>query len=240
MTAAEIAEVLGMALATVSRWLASDRPRASARAWRRPSRPTATSAPAPASWSTSTSRSSGGSGKPGRRPSRAREPAGPVRRLRRAEPGSRLGIRATSASMTPPASPTSRCSPDEKRRDRSRLPAAGGRTGSPRWGSPSSAVIERQRRLLSLRRPCRGLRASSSCGICFTKPYRPRTNGKAERFIQTLSQSLGLWGDLRLLGRARREPCPAGSTHYNFTRRHGSLGHRPPAARLAALEQPHE
>ena len=26
-------------------------------------------------------------------------------------------------------------------------------------------------------------------------------------------------------------------THYNFTRRHGSLGHKPPGARLAELEQ---
>ena len=28
---------------------------------------------------------------------------------------------------------------------------------------------------------------------------------------------------------------PAGSTHYNYRRRHGSLSHRPPAARLHEL-----
>ena len=60
MTAAEIAELLGIALSTVSAG-SSGSGSASAHGSSRPSRPTATSSPAPASSSTSTSRSSAGS-----------------------------------------------------------------------------------------------------------------------------------------------------------------------------------
>ena len=38
----------------------------------------------------------------------------------------------------------------------------------------------------------------------------------------------------------RTAALPGWLTHYNFTRRHGSLGHKAPAARLAELEQPSE
>ena len=72
-----------------------------------------------------------------------------------------------------------------------------------------------------------------------TRPYRPRTNGKAERFIKTLDDR---WAGGALYGNsAERTAALAGwLTHYNFRRRHGALGHRPPAARLAELEQRHE
>jgi transposase InsO family protein len=71
-----------------------------------------------------------------------------------------------------------------------------------------------------------------------TRPYRPRTNGKAERFIKTLDDR---WAGGALYGTSaeRTAALPGWLTHYNFTRRHGSLGHRPPAARLAELEQRH-
>jgi transposase InsO family protein len=67
-----------------------------------------------------------------------------------------------------------------------------------------------------------------------TRPYRPRTNGKAERFIQTLQNE---WAYGRLYGSSteRTAALPAFLTHYNFTRRHGSLGHRAPATRLNNL-----
>ena len=69
-----------------------------------------------------------------------------------------------------------------------------------------------------------------------TQPYRPRTNGKAERFIQTLTQR---WAYGAVYGSSvERTAALAGwLTHYNFRRRHGALGHKPPAARLAELEQ---
>jgi transposase InsO family protein len=70
----------------------------------------------------------------------------------------------------------------------------------------------------------------------FTRPYRPRTNGKAERFIQTLTNR---WAYGAIYGSsAERTAALSGwLDHYNFRRRHGSLGHKAPAARLAELEQ---
>jgi transposase InsO family protein len=61
-----------------------------------------------------------------------------------------------------------------------------------------------------------------------TRPYRPRTNGKAERFIQTL---INRWAYGRIY-RSSAERTAALDTwldHYNFTRPHGSIGNsRPP------------
>jgi transposase InsO family protein len=73
----------------------------------------------------------------------------------------------------------------------------------------------------------------------FTRPYRPRTNGKAERFIQTLTNRWA-YGAVYGSSAERTAALPGWLDHYNFRRRHGSLGHRPPAARLAELEQPRE
>jgi transposase InsO family protein len=69
-----------------------------------------------------------------------------------------------------------------------------------------------------------------------TRPYRPRTNGKAERFIQTLTNRWA-YGAIYGSSAERTAALPGWLDHYNFRRRHGSLGHRPPAARLAELEQ---
>lgn len=66
------------------------------------------------------------------------------------------------------------------------------------------------------------------------KPYRPRTNGKAERFIQTL---LNEWAYNRVYG-SSTERTAALTTYlerYNYTRPHGSLSHQPPASRLKNL-----
>ena len=66
------------------------------------------------------------------------------------------------------------------------------------------------------------------------KPGRPRTNGKAERFIQTL---LNEWAYARIYGSSaeRTAALPAFLKRYNFTRPHGSLGHQAPASRLNNL-----
>jgi transposase InsO family protein len=65
----------------------------------------------------------------------------------------------------------------------------------------------------------------------FTRPYRPRTNGKAERFIQTLTRK---WARGRLYANSaeRTAALHAWLDHYNYTRPHGSLGHKPPGSRL--------
>jgi transposase InsO family protein len=63
------------------------------------------------------------------------------------------------------------------------------------------------------------------------RPYRPRTNGKAERFIQTLLRE---WAYERIYGSSaeRARALQLFLKRYNFVRPHGSLGHRPPASRL--------
>jgi transposase InsO family protein len=63
------------------------------------------------------------------------------------------------------------------------------------------------------------------------RPYRPRTNGKAERFIRTL---LDEWAYERIYGSSdeRAAALRPFLERYNFRRPHGSLGHRPPASRL--------
>jgi transposase InsO family protein len=67
-----------------------------------------------------------------------------------------------------------------------------------------------------------------------TRPYRPQTNGKAERFIRTM---LGGWayGAIYRNSAERTAALPGWLWRYNFKRPHGSLGRRPPAARLAEL-----
>jgi transposase InsO family protein len=63
------------------------------------------------------------------------------------------------------------------------------------------------------------------------RPYRPRTNGKAERLIQTL---LNEWAYERIYGSSaeRTAALVLYLERYNFRRPHGSLGHRPPVSRL--------
>ena len=63
------------------------------------------------------------------------------------------------------------------------------------------------------------------------RPYRPRTNGKAERLIQTL---LNEWAYARIYGSSleRAAALPLYLERYNFRRPHGSLSHQPPASRL--------
>jgi transposase InsO family protein len=66
------------------------------------------------------------------------------------------------------------------------------------------------------------------------KPGRPRTNGKAERLIQTL---LNEWAYARVYGTSteRTAALPHYLERYNYRRPHGSLGHQPPASRLNNL-----
>ena len=63
------------------------------------------------------------------------------------------------------------------------------------------------------------------------RPGRPRTNGKAERFIQTL---LNEWAYGRIYGSSeeRTGALPLFLDRYNFRRPHGSLGKQAPASRL--------
>jgi transposase InsO family protein len=64
-----------------------------------------------------------------------------------------------------------------------------------------------------------------------TRPYRPETNGKAERFIRTM---LGGWayGAIYRDSSERTAALDGWLWTYNHHRRHSALGHKPPIARL--------
>jgi transposase InsO family protein len=64
-----------------------------------------------------------------------------------------------------------------------------------------------------------------------TKPYRPRTNGKVERFHQTMAREWA-YGLLYSSHRERATALPHWLDHYNTRRPHSSLGGRPPISRV--------
>jgi transposase len=70
-----------------------------------------------------------------------------------------------------------------------------------------------------------------------TRPYRPRTNGKAERFIRTL---LAGWAYGAIYGSSRERTAALDGWlwTYNHRRPHGALSHKPPIARLNELNNP--
>jgi len=70
-----------------------------------------------------------------------------------------------------------------------------------------------------------------------TRPYRPRTNGKAERFIQTLLRE---WAYKRPYSTSiqRTDRLPRYLNHYNLRRPHAAFNKRTAAQRLS--EQPLE
>jgi transposase InsO family protein len=67
-----------------------------------------------------------------------------------------------------------------------------------------------------------------------TQPRHPWTNGKAERFIQTLTYKWA-YGAVYPTSDDRNRSLPAWIHHYNHQRPHGSLGHQAPIQRLNNL-----
>jgi transposase InsO family protein len=70
-----------------------------------------------------------------------------------------------------------------------------------------------------------------------TRPYRPQTNGKAERFIRTL---LGGWAYAAIYRTSseRTAALDGWLWHYNHHRQHSALGHKPPITRLHERTNP--
>ena len=64
-----------------------------------------------------------------------------------------------------------------------------------------------------------------------TQPYRPRTNGKVERFHQTMAREWA-YGLSYRSHRQRNQALPHWLEHYNTRRPHSSLGDRPPISRV--------
>jgi len=64
-----------------------------------------------------------------------------------------------------------------------------------------------------------------------TRPYRPQTNGKAERFIRTMLAGWA-YGAIYRDSRERNAALAGWLDFYNRHRPHGALSHKPPIARL--------
>jgi transposase InsO family protein len=67
-----------------------------------------------------------------------------------------------------------------------------------------------------------------------TRPRRPQTNGKAERFIRTLTNGWA-YGAIYRSSTERTTALDGWLWHYNHRRRHSALGHQPPATRTNLL-----
>jgi transposase InsO family protein len=67
-----------------------------------------------------------------------------------------------------------------------------------------------------------------------TRPRRPQTNGKAERFIRTLLNGWA-YGAIYRSSSERTRALDGWLWHYNHRRRHSALGHQPPVSRTNLL-----
>jgi transposase InsO family protein len=67
-----------------------------------------------------------------------------------------------------------------------------------------------------------------------TRPRRPQTNGKAERFIRTMLNGWA-YGAIYASSTERTLALDGWLWHYNHRRRHSALGHRPPVSRTNVL-----
>jgi transposase InsO family protein len=80
-------------------------------------------------------------------------------------------------------------------------------------------------------RTLRELLAARGIKHLTTQPYRPRTNGKVERFHQTMAREWA-YGLLYTTHRQRNAALPHWLQHYNKRRPHSSLGGKPPISRV--------
>jgi transposase InsO family protein len=67
-----------------------------------------------------------------------------------------------------------------------------------------------------------------------TRPYRPQTNGKAERFIRTLLDGWA-YGAIYRSSTERTAALDGWLWYYNHRRRHSALGRQPPVSRTNLL-----
>jgi transposase InsO family protein len=235
MTAAEIAEVLGMALSTVSRWLAriglGKRSRLTP-----PEPPNRYERKRPGELIHVDVKKLGRIVVPGHRVTGNRRQH--ARRTRAGNQGRYLGT-AGWEFVHVCVDDATRLAYVEVLPDEKGSTAAGFLRRAVDWFKGMGIRVER---VLSDNGACyrSGVHAQACAELemrhLFTRPYRPQTNGKAERFIQTL---VNRWAYGAIYGSSaeRTGALPGWLDHYNFRRRHGSLGHRSPAARLAELEQ---
>ena len=70
----------------------------------------------------------------------------------------------------------------------------------------------------------------------FTRTYTPQTNGKAERFVQTMKRRWAYEHVFRTSA-LRAASLHPWVKHYNHERPHREIGKKPPMARLRATRQ---
>ena len=80
-------------------------------------------------------------------------------------------------------------------------------------------------------RSLRELLAAHAIRHLTTQPYRPRTNGKVERFHQTMAREWA-YGLSYRSHHQRNQALPHWLDHYNTRRPHSSIGDRPPISRV--------
>ena len=80
----------------------------------------------------------------------------------------------------------------------------------------------------------RELLARDSISHLTTEPYRPRTNGKVERFHQTMAREWA-YGLAYRSHRQHRQALPHWLDHYNRARPHSALECQPPISRVHNL-----
>ena len=80
-------------------------------------------------------------------------------------------------------------------------------------------------------RSLRELLASRAIKHLRTEPYRPRTNGKVERFHQTMAREWA-YGLAYRSHRHRNAALPHWLRYYNERRPHSGIGNRPPISRV--------
>ena len=120
---------------------------------------------------------------------------------------------------------------DEKAATVSRLPRAGARLLRRATGSVAKRLMTDNAFAYVHDRSLRELLARHGIRHLTTKPYRPQTNGKVERFHQTMAREWA-YGVTYASHHERAEALPHWLRHYNHDRPHSSLGGRPPISRV--------
>ena len=140
------------------------------------------------------------------------------------------GSTRTSPSMTTRGWRTWRCCPTSGGPACARLPRSRGCLVSGARDHVSSPA-QRQRQRVSVAASFGEGCAALALRHRRTRPYTPRTNGKAERFIQTLQRE---WAYARryATSQERRRALRPWVRYYNRERPHASLGYQPPLTRL--------
>ena len=170
-----------------------------------------------------------------RRQARRRRPTPTQRRRPTATAGirrtDRLGVRPRRRRRLQPAR-LRRGAPRRERRHRDRLPPPRASPSTPATASRRAGPHRQRRAYVSARTRS----PAERLGIRHlrTRPYRPQTNGKAERFIRTLLNGWA-YGAIYRSSHERTAALDGWLWHYNHRRRHSALGHQPPVSRTNLL-----